>query len=357
VCPGESGGAGLLVAVLAVAVVPAAASGAVPKVLAYQSGGSEWKAGPVYARGFGDRPGRTLISRRGLDPIVSTSGRAIAYLTPSGSGTLTLATWSGSRVHHRALLKGVDVTGVFAPDDAHIAASVRSSSGRRRLVLVDTATGAKRTIVPPAQGFDGVSFSPDGQRIAYVLDESTIYDGESRGDLFTVGVDGGARRRLTSDRRALSPLWGPAGIAYARLRKHVFKKEHATLDLIQPDGTRRRTLAVDPHTSPDADGLVPVAWSRDGTRLVADAYSDRSTEGWTIDLRTGVAHDLTGKRDGVIAWDVSADGTAVLAQVHASLNLNDPGRSTIETIPFGGGTPEVLVPDATLPSWSHEPPS
>jgi hypothetical protein len=68
---------------------------------------------------------------------------------------------------------------------------------------------------------------------------------------------------------------------------------------------------------------------------------------WAVDVASGRAHDLTGRFDGVIGVDLSADGRRVLVQRGY---FDDPAHQSVATIPFGGGRPTVLVRRGSAPS-------
>jgi len=351
-----------------VGAAPASAVVVTPQALVYATPATYTyfppRRSPVVADGFAGRPGHTQIAPRGTEPVVSPRGDTVAYLVdhgPDTTPTLWLATARGTKIVRRAIARTDDIQG-FSPDGTRLAFVDRGRSERTnfRLRVHTPATGRTRTVVADPDFFLGTSFSPDGRRIAYVTERSTGYDEDSRGALQVVPVTGGPPVRLTDERTAKAPLWGPAGIAYLHPRLNQEDKEGvlSTLDLIQGDGTGHRAIAAFPGTSALSDGFYPVAWSADGTRLLANAAAnderngDDSWDGWAIDVATGAARDLTGKVDGVVARAFSRDGLTVLAETgHGTFGLKH--RHDVVTVPFAGGPLTMLVKNGGSPSWTR----
>jgi len=348
---------------------PASAVVVTPQVLVYATpatyGLVPSRVTPVVANGFAGRPGRTRIALHGSSPVLSPQGDAVAYLVYGARHampTLWLATAEGTRVVRRAIARTDDIEG-FSPDGTRLSYIDRGRSMRTnfRLRVRTLATGRTRTVVGDPSFFLGTSFSPDGRRIAYVTERSTGYDEDSRGALRVVPVTGGPSVRLTDERTAKAPLWGPAGIAYLHPRRNQEDKDGvlSTLDLIQGDGTGHRAIVSFPDTSASSDGFYPVAWSADGARLVANAslYDERThratDEGWAIDVTEGTARDLTGAVDGVVAAGLSRDGVTALAETGNEVFLSGRHRHDVVTVPFAGGPLTTLVKNAGSPSWTR----
>ena len=137
----------------------------------------------------------------------------------------------------------------------------------------------------PVRGVVSPAVSPDGERVAFA----------ALGDLWVVGMEGGAPERLTDDRWAdTDPAWSPDGssLVWASDRE-------GTLDLWLRDlgSGRERRL-----TSGGGTETAPV-WSPDGSRLAF--------------VQSG------GEQPGVKLLDVES-GTVTLVRG----GLNDPGRPT-----------------------------
>jgi hypothetical protein len=97
-------------------------------------------------------------------------------------------------------------------------------------------------------------------------------------------------------------------------------------------------------------GLDPVAWSADGTRLLAEFGGQDTSYAETVDPATGVARKVGRARDGIVGYDLSADGSTILATTGGY----DPSDAhDVVTIPYAGGRPTVLVRDAFSPDWTR----
>jgi hypothetical protein len=241
-------------------------------------------------------------------------------------------------------------TFAWAPDSKTIATVVGPEIGTKRLVLIDLATGAQRTV---ARGqFAGVSFSPAGDRIVYSRAQQTDrYPPHS--DVYRAAVAGGAPVRFTRDRRSLSPLWGPTGrivfvkLVDAKRRKYAPKNE---LYLMAPDGSGVRRLTRT-RVAQLLQGLTPTAWSADGTRLLAEFGGQDTSFAETVDPVTGARRAVSkAQENGFAGTDLSADGTTILG---ATGGFEPDVKHDVVAIPYGGGTPTVLARNALEPDWNR----
>lgn len=290
----------------------------------------------------------------GANPRISPNGQMVAFLHQgkgrSSQPELMLAPANGSAPVSR-LVSGWREPFVFAwsPDSASIAAVLGPEIGPKRLVLLDVVTGAQRTI---AHGFfSGVSFAPEGGQLVYSREASENFP--PRSDVYRYDVAAGESKRLTSDHRSLSPLWGPGGTIVfvkqlgAKQRRNGPKNE---LFLMNPEGRRVRRLT---HTKvgPLVLGLTPTQWSADGSRLLAEFGGQDTSYAVTVNPRTGSQHALTKQREqGLVGTALSADGSTVLG----STGGFEPGPDhNVVTVPYGGGKPKVLVRNAFEPDWSR----
>jgi Tol biopolymer transport system component len=287
----------------------------------------------------------------GRNPAISPNGQAVAYgnrFDDRAKPVLRLIPTAGGTP--RTILKNWRY-GPFAwsPDSRWIATQAGPEVGRQRLVLIDVATGAVRTV---ASGyFSGASFSPDSTQLVY---------GRARTDrLFTptnievAAVAGGAARRLTTDGHSQFPVWGPRQIAYTRWnratgkhRKEDGPKYH--LWLMNPDGSARRQLTKG-RVPFLLSGLTPTAWSADGTRLLAQFGGQDTTYPVAVDPATGrQRHIGPTTENGIDATGFSRDGTTILGTNPAF--DDDP---SVATVPWTGGRTTVIVRHASAPTWNR----
>ncbi|HET9162419.1 MAG TPA: hypothetical protein VFN89_03095 [Solirubrobacterales bacterium] len=310
----------------------------------------------------------------GSDPRVSPDGKIVALLH-QGKGAkaqpeLVLAPADGS-APASTLVRGWREPSVFAwsPDSKSVAVVLGPELGPKRLVVIDTVSGARDTV---ASGyFNGVSFAPAGPGSGVIPLDSIASPGPvslvygragsdrypPRSDVYRFDLSTGESVRvptpvrLTHDHRSLDPLWGPNGeIAFVKLlgakqRKYGPKNE---LFLMNEGGGQLRRLT---HTKVDPllQGLYPTAWSGSGKRLLAEFEGQDTSYAVTVNPRSGAQRPLTKQREqGFVGTALSSDGKVVLGW----LGGFEPGPGhMVVTIPYAGGKPKVLARNAFEPSW------
>ena len=189
----------------------------------------------------------------GHNPRVAPDGLSVAYLHEGPKGAqelkLALATGGPGRTLMTNLREAFYVA--WSPDSKTIAALRGPELGKRKLVLIDVASGPQSVV---ATGyFSGFSFSPDGAEVAYSLSASEKYPPRSDVFRFPVPIPGVVNVRapepvrLTKDHRSSDPLWGPQQDRLRQDRRsqeaEVRSEERALLD--EPAGQGGQ--AADPH--------------------------------------------------------------------------------------------------------------
>jgi Tol biopolymer transport system component len=315
----------LLVLVTGGAAANAAPTKPVPNVLVYAEVNTT--TGPVGAeriwRARVNGHGARLVTS-GEDPSVSPDGRWIAF--GSGSKILVVPTAGGKPRAVYSLHKGQpSLAGapVWAPDSR--AFGVVDGRG---LVLIDHPRRPSVRVLRHASYF---SFSPSSRRIAYEFD----------GDLYVVSAEGGRPRRLTDDRKSFGPpVWGKTGIAFVRFTGD------ARGDIWLSDGRPRHARRLT-HTGA---GFFPAYFSANGKKLLAANPATHDGRLWAVDVATGNARPLTPWVGDLMPQGLSGDGKTVLAAVGCGGTPSPVGF--VETIPFAGGTPRVIVRGPCRASWN-----
>lgn len=301
----------------------------------------------------------------GSNPRVSPNGETVAFLRTTGGRSfrpdLMVAPADGS-ARPRRLAAGWREPSTFAwSADSSTIATVRGpETGRKRLVLIDVADGAQRTI---ARGyFAGVSFSPQGRgQLVYAKAKRERFPLRSdiyRLDLLPPGAVGFAPefpRRITRDHRSLYPLWGPEAIVFVKLQG-LRKRRYAPkfeLFLMSPGG-RSVSPLTRTRVGPLLLGLVPVEISAGGGQMLAEFTGQDTSYGVAVNPRTGNQR-LLGRslRRGFIGTAISDDGEWALGWT-GGLEPG-PGRNVvIVPLPNGtGGSPKILARNAFEPDWSR----
>ena len=367
---------GIVVAVLGGlgALAPAAgASAPAQPALAYVTGGDSgvsyvWVADSSggYARklGKGDSP---LLSPNGLMVAavdVGSSDHALTLYpttaetttvypttaeTPTG-GTPTAETPTGGRATgYFGATTAADAV-AWSPDSRYLAVELMGDNAPSLsgygLAIIDTETGTEQMI---AKGvIYGAGFEP-GTSDTLVYARASSLSATAATNIFTVAADGTGTTQITTDGRDAAPVWGTRGIAFVHER---LRKGYAPLGqiwLMQPNGSDRKQIT---HISVGllAEGLVPLAFSADGTRLAAEYEGEDTAIGYSVSVLTGHATQLKVGNQAVSAWGISADGRSVLISVGG---FEQPAsRAKVERIPFSGGHPTLLITHGSYPSWN-----
>jgi hypothetical protein len=97
-------------------------------------------------------------------------------------------------------------------------------------------------------------------------------------------------------------------------------------------------------------GLVPLAFSADGARLLAEFEGEDTSEAYAVDVATGRARGVRVGRQEVQAGGISSDGSTLLLDTDSFEQA--PSRGRIVTQPWAGGSPTVLVAHGGQASWN-----
>jgi hypothetical protein len=284
----------------------------------------------------------------GERPRISPDGALVAYETPyRGTSRPTLRVIPAVGGESRLLLKPVWFSYGFSPDSRWIAAVTGKEVGQKRLVLIDLATGAVRTV---AHGqFSGFSFSPDSTMLVFARAPEDAYP--PRSDLLVVPVAGGFATAMTTNHRSVDPVWGAPGIAFVKLRRPTRRGDAYKQDIYLLDPATKLIRRITTTKVPFLlSGLDPVSWSADGTRLLAEFGGQDTSYAETVDPTTGAVRRVGRRLDGIVGWDLSADGSTILGTTGGY----DPGdHHDVVSIPYPGGRPTVLAQNAFSPDWTR----
>jgi hypothetical protein len=95
--------------------------------------------------------------------------------------------------------------------------------------------------------------------------------------------------------------------------------------------------------------LAPAAWDASGDRLLADSDNGLAGRLYAVSLPGGQTVALTAPTPNLVPEGLSANGRTVLA----ALFCHSPGEhGLIETIPFAGGAPKVLLRGPCDAQWT-----
>jgi hypothetical protein len=293
----------------------------------------------------------------GTQPLIAPSGQQVAAsLSGIGGGSESgpaLVIWGiGGTPSMYFDLATVSATPlVWSRDLRYLAVELQSTAATNTasgsgLAVIDLGSSSVTTI---ARGqIYGASFAPDGSdRIVY--GRAASLSPSARVNLYLSNPDGSGVRALTRDGRSLNPVWGSRGIAYdnERLRRNDAPVYQIWLRSVSGSSVHRLTNM---RVRSLASGLVPLAFSTDGTRLLAEFEGQDTSEAWTVRVPTGGTRMVTARGRSVVGAGISGNGRTLLIEQGSFFESASAGR--VATVPFGGGRLTVLVSHGAEASWN-----
>jgi hypothetical protein len=281
------------------------------------------------------------VSLFGIAPGVEERGPAIDVYPASG----------GPAVDYLDLEEGVVTPLAWSQDSTYLAVNVESTrtvgiAAASSLDVIDVQTGTVTTIVKGA--IYGASFAKEGgDRLVFGM--ARRFAASSATNLYMSEPDGSGLHRLTSNGHSLFPVFGPGYIAYDRERTRNLSPEYQ-IWLASPSGGTLRRLT---HIAVDslAQGLVPLAFSSDGGRLLAEFEGQDQTAAYAVEVASGRARRAISHGSTVIGAGISSDGGTLLIEEDAF--EQQPSHARIATIPFAGGHSKVLLARGLQASWDE----
>jgi len=228
-----------------------------------------------------------------------------------------------------ALLLAASTVTAAAPEGPRLAAvRITGTAHQFRIELVTVGQGGghplrlmgggSRSRPWPYYFFSSLSWSPDGERLAFsgIVGVHRGDNHELRLKLFTVRADGSGLHAIRGTRGASNPVYSPDGHTIAFTRS-IDRDEPTTVG-----GKQRK-------------------------------YGFSGASIWTVDLPTGVQRQLTPWRDGLkyIASSFSPDGSTLLATHEDSRLLNESEPVALQ---LDGGGSKRLLEDGSSPVYSPD---
>jgi len=213
------------------------------------------------------------------DPYFLPDGR-IAYTSQAGVYQVWVMEADGSdqRIWINPGLEPI-LLGVSPTRDEALFMGKPSGSGIYQLFLCDLNAGNVRQITNVEGGAKAGVFSPDGERIAFVIGES------GQEDLAIVNRDGGSPYRLSTMGSSLwRPSWSPDGqfILFPAVDSAVGKYR---IYVVRPDGQDLKMLSPDFLPSVTSQ----VQWQPGGSEVIFLAAGDEGTNNiWRMKLGLAV---------------------------------------------------------------------
>ena len=297
----------------------------------------------IYLLDLSEVPPTPRFWLAGSDGVWSPDSRSLAFRRGGDLWAAPVGDPDATRVTDG--LSGVR-TPAWSPDGATLAVMSDASGAQDVWLVAADGAAEPRQLTSGAMAADeirfGVSWSPDGTRIAYISNRAHL----AADDVWIVDAVTGAERRLTRTIRALSdhPVWSPDGSRIAVLA--VKNDEYWYLDIAD-------VYLLDPGSGPEVP--LPMSthatgyrfrpfWSGDGGHLYFALQERGEHHLWSVPASGGAATRVT-HLGGVFA-SLSADA----AGERFVFVRSAPGvGSDLYTVSAGGGPPERLTHFA--PRW------
>ena len=100
-----------------------------------------------------------------------------------------------------------------------------------------------------------------------------------------------------------------------------------------------------------SQGLVPLAFSANGNRLLAEFEGEDTSDAYAVNVASGHARAVTVHGRAVEGAGISASGSTLLVDEDA-LFEQPPSDGRVASVPFAGGSSHVLVAHGSQASWN-----
>jgi hypothetical protein len=287
---------------------------------------------------------------------LSPNGSYVAALSNTGSGMVIYRSGGGAAIHVPSEAKHSVSETSWSANSKYLAVSWNAISGKKEtagLAVISVPSGKLQMSDSFTGEINGISFAPTSpERVAFVQSGSLSPSSAGSLKVLTPGKQAGsaATSTLIKNKRIANPLWTRYGIVYDSITPRG-KVEYAAYQLqVLRHG---KSTQITHMTIPALDaGLVPIATSSSGTRLIANFDGEDNINAYSVNVpaRKVTKISIAGA-DGQLTGDgISANGKQLLVN-YGDFEQPISSKSVIASVPFGGGKPKVLVHGASSPAW------
>ncbi|MGO9480259.1 MAG: prolyl oligopeptidase family serine peptidase [Candidatus Kryptoniota bacterium] len=207
---------------------------------------------------------------------------------------------------------------------------------RSHLFIVDTGGGALKDLTPgdydtPPIDLGGrmdYAFSPDGKEICYVKNTDRVVAVSTNNDLFTVSINGGDTKRITTNEADDNqPLYSPDGryIAYRAEMIPGFESDRSRLMLYDRKGGTIINLTETYDRSVDE-----VVWASDSKELYFNSDDDGYHDIFEVNATTGKVQKITDNSTNT-DLTITPDGKYLVFLRQSVTHPNDIYRMNLAT--------------------------
>ncbi|MBV8514802.1 MAG: protein kinase, partial [Acidobacteria bacterium] len=267
--------------------------------------------------------------------VLLAAAAGIAYKFSGHKSTFDFRQMEISKLTQSGKAFGVAVS----PDGQYVVYVLRDGE-KQNLMVRQVSTGSDVSVLPPAVvSYYGLTFSPDGQ---YIYFTASSKENNFFSSLYKMPVLGGTPIQIIRDIDT-GPSFSPDGQRFAFLRGEPVRG-HVGLHLANSDGSGERMLADKPGSVIPATMLRP-AWSPDGKTIVYTLYeaSNRQTL-YAVSPDDGSIRALYSTHEdlGLPVW--LPDGSSLLVTIREA---GSASRGQIWTVAYPSGEAYRLSNDLT----------
>jgi eukaryotic-like serine/threonine-protein kinase len=271
-----------------------------------------------------------------IDPAISPDGKYVAYTKYEVGGRSIrlriVGTTSESQIV--SATEGDLLGTTFSPDGKYIVYTLYLGDERSTYIVPVLGGSAKKL---PLKGPRGVSFSPDGRRLAYLYNNFP----EGKTSLVIANADGTGEREVVTRQApnyywtAIKPSWSPDG------KLVTCVGQNGTESFPHIFAVNVETGAERPITAQRWADMGGIAWLPDMSGLLTVATEETSSipQIWDISYPSGVAHRVTNDTNSYFGLSLAADGSAlVTTKTELPLSISVMPVNGTESTPGSSGT-------------------